>query len=498
MPTAIPCDTANALGVTAEQCKSRSLFASRFADPTSKEDSRKVWFQSLIGKESITRTPWHLPAATLLHAQLKSRLMVNMAGGVMENAGLNLDRYGLPLIPGSAVKGCARRAALAALREWCETGVKPDDEGNLFKGLCARFTTPAEMLTAIARTFGWVETDWSEDKNKNGTWQSDLAWACAGTPATDPSSADSSAPTGQPISAQGSALGKSAPQGSSPVGAAQRIKAIFGEARAQLGALKHFAGSIAFLDARPNRDPGLVLDVVTPHHTIYYSPEPDKRAQPDKWAKWNAHRTAPDIEEPVPVFFPAVKEQGENDHFTFPLVQLRRADQSLLTFAQEALRAGLEVFGIGAKTNAGYGWFDASEDLNTRIAERQKEAFERKRELERQAAEKAQLDAEAKARAETKAALAAALEGLTPEQQEDKKLELLSNPQFDAKVRAFCKEPKKGGPTDAEKQAIVRALRGPRLDYWQTFKTKATKGDLATVDQAIRQLSKTLNLGKMP
>lgn len=459
MPTAIPCDTANALGLTAAECESRSLFASRFADPVASDKttpSRKEWFQSLIGKKSISRTPWNPPISRCLHAQLKSRLMVNMAGGVMENAGLNLDRYGQPLIPGSAVKGCARRAALAALREWCEADAKPDGDDNLFKGLCARFASPAELLTTIARTFGWVETEWSEDKNKNGSWQSDFAWAC------------------------------------------EHAMDTFHTAASQLGTQKQFAGSIAFLDARPNGDSVLVLDVLTPHHTIYYSPEPDRQKQPKKWEEWQAHRNAPDTEEPVPVFFPAVKEQGENDHFTFPLIPLRRADESLLTFAQEALRVGLEVFGIGAKTNAGYGWFDASEELNSRIAERQREAIERKRELERQAAEKARLDAEAKARADAKAALAAALEGLTPEQQEDKKLELLSNPQFDAKVRAFCKEPKKGGPTDAEKQAIVRALRGPRLDYWQTFKTKATKGDLATVDQAIRQLSKTLNLGKMP
>lgn len=454
MPLAIPCDTADVLGTSAANCESRSLFADRFADPTSKDDARKLWFQNLIGKKSIPRTLWHPPTARLLHAQLKARLMVNMAGGVMENAGLNLDRYGLPLIPGSAIKGCARRAALAALREWCDARVEPHSNGvepspsqaspSISKDILAPcrsgFTTPSEMLAAIARTFGWVETDWSEDKNKDGTWQSDFAWAC------------------------------------------EHAMDTFHTAASQLGQ-KQFAGSIAFLDARPNRDPGLVLDVLTPHHKDYYE---------------GKLKTATDTEEPVPVFFPAVKEQGENDHFTFPLIPLRRADTSLLNFAQEALRVGLEVFGIGAKTNAGYGWFDASEDLNTRISERQKEAIERKRELERQAAEKARLDAEAKARADAKAALAAALEGLTPEQQEDKKLELLSNPQFDAKVRAFCKEPKKGGPTDAEKQAIVRALHGPRLDYWQTFKTKATKGDLATVDQAIRQLSKTLNLGKMP
>ncbi len=442
MPTAIPSDTAEAIGSTAAKCESRSLFASRFADPTSKEDARKVWFQNLIGKKSIARTPWHPPAAKFLHAQLKSRLMVNMAGGVMENAGIQFDRYGLPLIPGSAVKGAARRAALAALREWCETEAKPEGDDNLFAKLCAGFSTTAELLSTIARTFGWVETDWSEDKHKNGTWQSDFAWACATT-----------------------------------------IDA-FHTAASQLGQ-KQFAGSIAFLDARPNRDPGLVLDVLTPHHKNYYESK-------------NPNAVATDTEEPIPVFFPAVKEQGDNDHFTFTLIPLRRADTSLLNFAHEALRVGLEVFGLGAKTNSGYGWFDASEDLNTRIADRQKEAIERKRELERQAAEKARLDAEAKARADAKAALAAALEGLTPEQQEDKKLELLSDPQFDAKVRAFCKEPKKGGPTVAEKQAIVRALRGPRIDYWQTFKTKATKGDLATVDQAIRQLSKTLNLGKMP
>ena len=436
MPIAIPCDTANAIGSNAAQCESRSLFAGRFADPTSEKDDRKIWFQNLLGKKSISRTLWFPPTAKILHAQLKSRLMVNMAGGVMENAGLTLDRYGLPYIPGSAVKGCARRSALAALREWCETETKPEGDDNLFTNFCAGFSTPSELLSAIAHTFGWVEKDWSSAEEDH----SDFALACATTDT-------------------------------------------FHKAAEQLCIHKQFAGSIAFLDAHPNRDPGLVLDVLTPHHKDYYE---------------GKIKTATDTEEPVPVLFPAFKEQGENDYFIFPLIPLCQADASLLILAEEALRTGLDVFGLGAKTNAGYGLFDASEELNTRIGERQKVAIERKRELERQAFEKAKLDAEAEARANAKAALEAALEGLPPEQQEDKKLELLSDPQFDAKVRAFCKEPKKGGPRDAEKQAIVRALRGPRLYYWLTFKTKATKGDLATVDQAIRQLSKTLNLGKMP
>jgi CRISPR type III-B/RAMP module RAMP protein Cmr6 len=440
MPTAIPCDTADALGTNVAKCESRSLFASRFANPLASEKTaptRKEWFQSLIAKKAISQTPWHPSTAKLLHAQLKARLMVNMAGGVMENAGLSLDRYGLPLIPGSAVKGCARRAALAALREWCETGAKPEGDDNLFSKVCDAFKTPAEMLSVAARTFGWVELDWSNPKSN----LSDFHWACNG--------------------------------------AAETLQS----ALTLLHPSKEFAGSIAFLDARPNRDPGLILDVVTPHHKDYYD---------------GKLKTATETEDPVPVFFPAVKEQAENDHFTFLLIQLRRTDETLLTFAQESLRTGLEVFGIGAKTNTGYGWFDASAEFNQRMVERQAEAMRRKEDQDRQAAEKTRLEAEAKARADSKAALAAALGGLTPDQQEDKKLDLLSPAQFDSKVRAFCKDLKKGGPSEPEKQAIVRALRGPRLEYWQAFKAKATKGDLATVDQAIRQLSKTLNLGKMP
>jgi CRISPR type III-B/RAMP module RAMP protein Cmr6 len=46
-------------------------------------------------------------------ATLASRMMVNMAGGVIENAGISLDRLlGLPFIPGSAVKGISRQQAL--------------------------------------------------------------------------------------------------------------------------------------------------------------------------------------------------------------------------------------------------------------------------------------------------------------------------------------------------------------------------------------------------
>lgn len=53
--------------------------------------------------------------AVRLVAKLESRLIVNQAGGILQNAGLCLHpHFGSPYIPGSAVKGVARHAA------WCE------------------------------------------------------------------------------------------------------------------------------------------------------------------------------------------------------------------------------------------------------------------------------------------------------------------------------------------------------------------------------------------
>ncbi|MFO1498739.1 MAG: type III-B CRISPR module RAMP protein Cmr6 [Verrucomicrobiota bacterium] len=51
-------------------------------------------------------------------ATLGARMMINLAGGVVENAGIALDRcFGLPFIPGSAVKGITRAQALAEIRD---------------------------------------------------------------------------------------------------------------------------------------------------------------------------------------------------------------------------------------------------------------------------------------------------------------------------------------------------------------------------------------------
>lgn len=62
-------------------------------------------------------------------ATLGSRLSINLAGGVVENAGICLERcFGFPYLPGSAVKGIARCQALWEIRE-----SRLDDKPNLVK-----------------------------------------------------------------------------------------------------------------------------------------------------------------------------------------------------------------------------------------------------------------------------------------------------------------------------------------------------------------------------
>lgn len=480
MPVSMLKETSAVIGADAGKCDSRSLLLDRFADPCAKDSKestpRKAWFNRLINKTAVSLTPrtsWHPPGSTSVHARLMSRLMINMAGGVMENANLLLDRYGLPLIPGSAVKGCARRMALQALHDWIESQQNkgsaerpaPDDA---CAPCCEGFETPAHMLAAIARVFGWTPEDWKEAK-KDRRYKSDFDWAC------------SSAPREQNTLAQGTPPANE----SSPEGANQRIQTIFTATRALLSPHDTFAGTIAFLPANPNRDPRLELDVVTPHHTEYYQSSDPKAV-------------ATDTEDPVPVFFPAVKPQNEKDFFTFPLIPLRRARPDDLAHAKRWLAHGLELLGLGAKTNAGYGWFDASPEFQKEVEVRLEANHQAEVQRNLREAEEARKKEEDRKRQQARDEKTEATKNMTTGEKADWELKQLSPAQFAAKLQAFFKEPKKGGPSEEERKAIVRALRGPRLEVWTDFKAKAIKGDLAKAADAVRALNKQLHGDKMP
>lgn len=270
----------------------------------------------------------------IIFALQRTRLMVGMAGSVFENGGLTLDRIsGIPFIPGSAIKGCARRASLAALEEWISN---PSEFANRTNPLCSfadYFTTPLDLLLAIARIFGWSKDDWKlpEDFQDDDTWarkRSDLAWACG----------DHWKSMQAEISHQLCAEFDVTPEDPSK----------------PWRSLPSSIGTVCFLPAYPwEEDPGIDIDVLTCHHSIYYAPEPKKENE-KKWREWNSHRAAPDNEKPNPHIFPAVRP-GQIWAFTLhPTTSAADAD---LQRARILLKTGLEVFGIGAKTNAGYGWF---------------------------------------------------------------------------------------------------------------------------------------------
>jgi CRISPR-associated protein Cmr6 len=303
----------------------RRLSALGIRDGETLPDKILFWRQfalSLAGEEG-EKSP------KLLFACQRSRLMVGMAGGVFENGGLTLDRTsGIPYIPGSAVKGCARRAALAALQEWVSGLLAAGDSTNPLSPILEGFQSPGDLLLAICHLFGWADEDWKG--KEGGDEQPEFQWACGG----------------QWDSIRKFVSGRLCGElGISP-----------GNPDKPWESLPQGAGSICFLPAYPwEGDPGIDLDVITCHHPVYYSPKPSGPS--DKVREWEDHRSAPDTEAPEPHIFPAVSPGQKGNKWGFLFHPSARAGATDLSNARRWLAVGLETFGIGAKTNAGYGWF---------------------------------------------------------------------------------------------------------------------------------------------
>ncbi len=363
----------------------------------------------------------------ILHAQLQSRLMVNMAGGVMENAGLCLDRFGMPYIPGSAVKGCARRAATQALLE-------------------AEAAEKVEVLCRLALVFGWGDTDWKagrKHKHQNGRDveiepYSDFWWAMA---AETCNRAQDDAKRNQVWSDV----------------AVTVVNHLLDHLRIRKREypsepwrdLPNFAGSVAFLpaylvdlgtigrvDGLPVEVPALgklELDIVTCHHRDYYDSD-DPAA------------VATDTEEPNPVVFPAV---APGHVFTFAAHRLRSASADDVQLARTWLQSGLQTFGLGAKTNAGYGWFECSERVESVIKTFEKEAREKRQ------AQEAQAEIDRK-RAEAEKSERERLASAPPAEQSRAEFVKLRDEEFAAQAKKFQEM------TDDQRLGFILALRERR------------------------------------
>jgi CRISPR-associated protein Cmr6 len=329
-----------------------SLVYDKFSDPTdhaSQEESienllaafRRAAGQASAYKRDLGRliSSSGRPGSCY-RARLCARMMVDMAGGVMENAGLRLDPHsGEPFIPGTALKGLARRGA--------------------------------------------------QD------------------------------------------LGASEPE----------MDEVFGTTDEQ--------GQIAFLAAYPAESAVLEEDVLTPHHADYYAGRLSQA--------W-------DVEDPIPVRFPVVKEGVE---FVFTLVLLRSScNEEAQTNAKRWLLHALETFGIGAKTSAGYGWFEY--DVQAEARREAEDELRREEERKRRAKE----EADQKRRA-----------AMDPVERASEDLKELDDQSF----AAFAKDLHE--KEENEQRGFIRLLRSKeKKDRWKTWKKK--KPDLA---DAIRSVARTLN-----
>ena len=95
--------------------------------------------------------------AVALYMKLGGRLIVNQAGGVLENAGLCLHRnFGYPYIPGSAVKGAARHYAW----ELWKAEEHPEKKRKQATDIASTFGFPTgdEGLDAYLEGEGWEES----------------------------------------------------------------------------------------------------------------------------------------------------------------------------------------------------------------------------------------------------------------------------------------------------------------------------------------------------
>lgn len=242
--------------------------------------------------------------AISVFAKLEARLILNAGDGVIENGGICLDRIsGIPYIPGSAVKGCARRHAIWNLSQ------EPNPDAA------------ARQLADLCLIFGYGDTEWKAGRDPKKEHSHSDFWL-AMVPLED---------TGLEYDSDRDLRWKTVSET-----ARDHI-------RASLGVEKfptQLSGSIAFLPSFPDKDPGIDLDIITSHHPKYYSGDKS---------------VATDDENPNPLVFPAVSKGGV---YRFSLLPCQvYCCESLLNTATAHLTEGLQTFGLGAKTNAGYGWF---------------------------------------------------------------------------------------------------------------------------------------------
>lgn len=303
--------------------------------------------------------------ALMVVGQLKGRLAINLSSSLIQNAGASLDKlFGMPFIPGSAIKGSARHAALAELK--AATG---EDRRTLFG--------------AFRTVFGTADNDFQSKKQHS---HGDLA------------SFRDLVPKGE----------------------------------------ENIRGAFSFLPAYPINDARLVVDLTNVHYPRYYE-------------EGNVENLAE--ESPQPNAFPVVEVGAQ---FAFCLVA-NKAEIAPATFerAKHWLEQALTVFGLGAKTAAGYGWFSLQPEVLEQIEQQERAAAEQEeKRLREEEAARSKRDEEERR-----------LGAMPPEDAARERLMNLKDEEFAKKASEL------GSLPPEEQKGLVMALTTPKKkDTWKNWK----------------------------
>lgn len=218
-----------------------------------------------------------------------------------------------------------------------------------------------------------------------------------------------------------------------------------------------FAGLVAFLPAFPLQAAPLALDIVNCHHRNYYSSGKAERAL--------------DVELPVPNVFPTVEAGAEFFFVVRPASTVGRSKtvQEWLSLAENFnpaktargwLVQALQDHGLGAKTAAGYGWFEVDEAAGDRFAEEIRSGLRAAREA-----------------GERKTAEGERLSRMSPLERAHEEIRSLDPEAFAHFARSL------GEKDETMQRAFILELVESRLDRWKSWKKR--KPDLASQIEAV-------------
>ncbi|MBI4749717.1 MAG: type III-B CRISPR module RAMP protein Cmr6 [Acidobacteria bacterium] len=222
------------------------------------------------------------------------RLVVGFGVEHVLETSLNLHRiYGIPLIPGSALKGVARAWAFWEIAQKLKIpATTPEERAQRTQD---HKRTPLQQLDDLLSTGETQEQQRLLDRLKHDE-------LCREVESIQSLSLELWLET------------------------AGLFSQVFGTTRHQ--------GEVIFFDAYPKQAPRIELDILNPHYGKYY----------------NSHNPPADYDKPIPTFFRAI---GENTAFHFAV---SAKNINLVETAKYWLVQAVTDLGVGGKTSAGYGF----------------------------------------------------------------------------------------------------------------------------------------------